>query len=141
MAARQIARARAWGALIGFVLVYWLSRRAGLPFPESGGRALIGGFVCRLLAWAAVVTVWRQLIPAQIAAARRRRQHAARVTPRRARRPGRGPPAAGRARRCPSSARRARASAIRERDPNAPQAQSPQAKDEPPSDGHIDVRA
>jgi len=27
------------------MLVYWLSRRAGLPFPESGGRALIGGFV------------------------------------------------------------------------------------------------
>ena len=39
MAARQIARSRAWGALIGFVLVFWLSRRAGLPFPESGGRA------------------------------------------------------------------------------------------------------
>jgi hypothetical protein len=72
VAARQIALARAWGALIGFLLVFWLSRRAGLPFPESGGRALIGGFACRVLAWAAVVTVWRQLIPAQIAAARRR---------------------------------------------------------------------
>jgi hypothetical protein len=72
IAARQIARARAWAALAGFVLTFWLSRRAGLPFPESGGRALIGGLVCRLLAWAAVVTVWRQLIPAQIAAARRR---------------------------------------------------------------------
>jgi hypothetical protein len=71
VAARQIARARAWGALIGFVLAYWLSRRAGLPFPESGGRAIVAGLVCRLLAWAAVVTVWRQLIPAQIAAARR----------------------------------------------------------------------
>ena len=44
VAARQIARARAWGALIGFVLAFWLSRRAGLPFPESGGRALIAGF-------------------------------------------------------------------------------------------------
>jgi hypothetical protein len=33
----------------------------------------MGGLVCRLLAWAAVVTVWRQLIPAQIAAAARRR--------------------------------------------------------------------
>ena len=72
VAARQIARARAWAALGGFVLAFWLSRRAGLPFPESGGRALIGGLVCRLLAWSAVVTVWRQLIPAQIAAARRR---------------------------------------------------------------------
>ena len=45
VAARQIARARAWGALVGFVLVFWLSRRAGLPFPESGGRALVGGLV------------------------------------------------------------------------------------------------
>jgi hypothetical protein len=72
VAARQIARARAWGALIGFALAFWLSRRAGLPFPESGGRALVAGFACRLLAWAAVVTVWRQLIPAQIAAARQR---------------------------------------------------------------------
>ena len=40
VAARQIARVRAWGALIGFVLVFWLSRRAGLPFPESGARAI-----------------------------------------------------------------------------------------------------
>ena len=72
VAARQIARARAWGALIGFVLAYWLSRRAGLPFPESGCRALVAGLACRMLAWAAVVTVWRQLIPAQIAAARER---------------------------------------------------------------------
>src|SRR6266496_302817 len=78
VAARQIARARAWAALIGFVVVYWLSRRAGLPFPESGGRAIVGGLVCRVLAWAAVVTVWRQLIPAQIAAAQRRSVLAAR---------------------------------------------------------------
>jgi hypothetical protein len=73
VAARQIARARAWGALLGFVLVYWLSRRAGLPFPESGARAIVGGLVARVLVWAAVVTLWRQLIPAQIAAAQRRR--------------------------------------------------------------------
>ena len=72
VAARQIARARAWGALIGFVLAYWLSRRAGLPFPESGARAIAAGLVCRLLAWAAVVSLWRQLIPAEIEARRRR---------------------------------------------------------------------
>ena len=54
------------------MLAFWLSRRAGLPFPESGSRAIVAGLACRLVAWAAVVTVWRQLIPAQIAAARRR---------------------------------------------------------------------
>jgi hypothetical protein len=73
VAARQIARVRAWAALIGFVVAFWLSRRAGLPFPESGARAIAGGIVCRLLAWAALVSLWRQLIPAQIQARHRQR--------------------------------------------------------------------
>ena len=72
IAARQVARARAWAALIGFVVAFWLSRRAGLPFPESGARAIVAGIVCRLLAWAALVSLWRQLIPAEIEARRRR---------------------------------------------------------------------
>jgi hypothetical protein len=72
VAARQVARVRAWAALIGFVVAFWLSRRAGLPFPESGARAIAAGVVCRLLAWAAVVSLWRQLIPAEIEARRRR---------------------------------------------------------------------
>jgi hypothetical protein len=72
VAARQIARVRAWAALIGFAVAFWLSRRAGLPFPESGARAIAAGVVCRLLAWAAAVSLWRQLIPAQIAERRSR---------------------------------------------------------------------
>jgi hypothetical protein len=72
VASRQVARVRAWAALIGFVVGFWLSRRAGLPFPESGARAIAAGIVFRLLAWAAIVTLWRQLIPAEIEARRRR---------------------------------------------------------------------
>jgi hypothetical protein len=72
VAARQIARVRAWAALIGFAAGFWLSWRAGLPFPQSGARAIAAGIVCRLLAWAAIVALWRQLIPAQIAERRRR---------------------------------------------------------------------
>ena len=72
VAARQIARVRAWAALIGFVVGFWLSWRAGLPFPQSGARAIVAGIVCRLLAWAAIVSLWRQLIPAEIEARRRR---------------------------------------------------------------------
>ena len=72
IAVRQVARARAWAALIGFVVAFWLSWRAGLPFPESGARAIVAGIVCRLLAWAALVSLWRQLIPAEIEARRRR---------------------------------------------------------------------
>jgi hypothetical protein len=73
VAARQVARARAWAALAGFVVAFWLSRRAGLPFPDAGARAILAGIACRLAAWAVTVAVWRQLIPAQIEAARRRR--------------------------------------------------------------------
>ena len=72
IAVRQVARARAWAALIGFVVAFWLSRRAGLAFPESGARAIVAGIVCRLLVWAALVSLWRQLIPAEIEARRRR---------------------------------------------------------------------
>jgi hypothetical protein len=72
VAARQVARVRAWAALIGFVVGFWLSWRAGLPFPQSGARAIVAGIACRLLAWAAVVSLWRQLIPAEIEARRRR---------------------------------------------------------------------
>jgi hypothetical protein len=32
------------------------------------------GLVCRVVAWAVVVTVWRQIIPAQIAVVHRRRE-------------------------------------------------------------------
>jgi hypothetical protein len=77
VAARQIARARAWAALGGFVIVFWLSHRAGLPFPQAGMRAIVGGIVCRVVAWGVAVSVWRALIPAQIAAAQRRRLVAA----------------------------------------------------------------
>jgi hypothetical protein len=77
VAARQIARARAWAALAGFVVTFWLSRRAGLPFPECGARAIAVGIVCRVVAWAVVVSIWRQVIPAQITAIHRRRELAA----------------------------------------------------------------
>ncbi len=78
VAARQIARARAWAALAGFVLTFWLSRRAGLPFPESGARAIVVGLVCRVAAWAVVVSIWRQVIPAQLTAVYHRRELARR---------------------------------------------------------------
>jgi hypothetical protein len=77
VAARQIARVRAWAAVIGFVVTFWLSHRAGLPFPECGARAIVVGVICRVVAWAVIVSVWRQLIPAQIKAIRNRSELAA----------------------------------------------------------------
>jgi hypothetical protein len=77
VAARQVARIRAWAAFIGFVVAFWLSHRAGMPFPQCGLRAIIAGVGFRLLAWAVTVAVWRHVIPAQIEAVARRRQAAA----------------------------------------------------------------
>ncbi|HEY7622466.1 MAG TPA: hypothetical protein VH834_22030 [Solirubrobacteraceae bacterium] len=77
VAARQIARVRAWAAVLGFVVTFWLSHRAGLPFPECGARAIVVGVVCRVVAWAVIVSVWRQVIPAQIKAIRNRGELAA----------------------------------------------------------------
>jgi hypothetical protein len=77
VAARQIARVRAWAALAGFVVTFWLSHRASLPFPECGARAIVVGVVCRVVAWAVIVSVWRQVIPAQIKAIHNRNELAA----------------------------------------------------------------
>lgn len=72
-AARQIALGRAWGAVLGFVVTFWFAHKAGMGFPQAGARAIAVGIAARLVVWAMLVAVWRQLIPAQIAAARRQR--------------------------------------------------------------------
>jgi hypothetical protein len=77
VAKRQVARIRAWAALVGFAAAFWLSHRAGMSFPQCGARAIASGIGMRLLAWGVTVAVWRQVIPAQVSAAARRRQLAA----------------------------------------------------------------
>jgi hypothetical protein len=77
VAARQLAHGRAWAAVIGFLITFWFSHKAGMSFPASGMRAIGVGLAARLLVWALLVSVWRQVIPAQIAAAQR--QAAARM--------------------------------------------------------------
>ena len=70
-AARQVARAKGWGGLAGFLISAYLS----LPTDTLAGvmlRALIGGSVCYLAAWAAAVFVWRQLVMLEYARARAR---------------------------------------------------------------------
>ncbi|HTA16022.1 MAG TPA: hypothetical protein VK781_14290 [Solirubrobacteraceae bacterium] len=64
-AARQVARAKGWGGLVGFVLGGYLS----LPthtFAETGARAIAAGVVCYLVAWAGAVFAWRHLVVLEI---------------------------------------------------------------------------
>jgi hypothetical protein len=78
----QVARAKAWGGLIGFLLVALLSWRSGAPTADLLLRALAGGVVGYVAAWACAVVVWRHLVVAELRAVRR--HHAAEAARRRA---------------------------------------------------------
>jgi hypothetical protein len=81
-AGAQVARAKAWGGLAGFGLVTVLSLRAGVPTADALLRAILGGIVTYVAAWACAVAVWRHLVIAELRAVRRHR--AAEVAARRA---------------------------------------------------------
>jgi hypothetical protein len=68
-ASYQVRRAKGWGGIVGFGLAAYFSYKAGVPTADLGLRALIAGIVGYLLAWACAVTVWRQLVLAEIRAA------------------------------------------------------------------------
>jgi hypothetical protein len=72
-AGAQVARAKAWGGLAGFLLVALLSWRAGAPLADTLARALAGGVVVYLATWACAVIVWRHLVVAELRAVRSHR--------------------------------------------------------------------
>ena len=72
-AGAQIARAKAWGGLAGFLLVAVLSLRAGAPAPDALLRALAAGVLAYVATWGCAVVVWRHLVVAELRAVRRHR--------------------------------------------------------------------
>ena len=62
----HVRRAKGAGGLIGFVLAAILSFKASVPVAEVGERALIAGVAGYLIGWAASVTIWRQLMIAEL---------------------------------------------------------------------------
>jgi hypothetical protein len=72
-ATRSIARSKALGGLIGFVLGLWFASRAGLPSWDTGLRALVGGISGYVLIWIAAVQLWRQIALAELRAVQKRR--------------------------------------------------------------------
>lgn len=75
-ARRSIARVKAIGGVIGFVIGLWLGARAGLPSWDTGVRALAGGIAGWLLVWLAAVQIWKQLILAEYRVAEAKREQA-----------------------------------------------------------------
>mgnify|MGYP001107131225 CR=1 FL=1 len=72
-AGAQVARAKAWAGLGGFALVALLSWRADVPFEDLALRAVAGGIVAYLVAWAAAVAVWRHLVLTELRVVREQR--------------------------------------------------------------------
>lgn len=68
-AAHSVARAKAWGGLVGFVLGGYLSLSTH-SLPDAGLRALAAGVVCYVATWALAVFVWRRLVVAELSHAR-----------------------------------------------------------------------
>ncbi len=76
-AAAQVARAKAWAGLGGFLLVAFLSLRAGVPTADLLLRALAAGVLAYVVAWTCAVAVWRHLVIAELRAVRRHQAEAA----------------------------------------------------------------
>ncbi|MFL5817119.1 MAG: hypothetical protein ACJ76L_05905 [Conexibacter sp.] len=72
-AGAQVARAKAWGGLGGFLLVGLLSLRAGVPTADALLRAIVAGVFGYVATWAGAVLVWRHLVVAELRAVRRHR--------------------------------------------------------------------
>jgi hypothetical protein len=65
----QVRRAKGWGGIAGFVIAGYLSYKAGVPTFDVVLRALVFGIVGYMLSWMCAVTVWRQLVLAELRAA------------------------------------------------------------------------
>jgi hypothetical protein len=72
-AQRGIARSKAIGGLVGFLIGFWLGSRAGLPAWDTGVRALAGGIAGYVIIWVAAVQIWSQVAIAEYRHAEKRR--------------------------------------------------------------------
>jgi hypothetical protein len=68
-AAAQVRRAKGFGGVTFFLITAYFSYRAQVPPDQVALRALIAGIGGYMLAWMCAVTVWRQLVLAELRAA------------------------------------------------------------------------
>ena len=64
-ASRSVARARSWGALIGFMVGGYMSMPTHSA-SEALARAIVAGVVCYVVSWGGAVFVWRRLVILEI---------------------------------------------------------------------------
>jgi hypothetical protein len=68
-AAAGVKRAKGFAGIGFFVIGAYLSYKAGVPADQVALRAIAVGIAGYMLAWACSVTVWRQLVLAELRAA------------------------------------------------------------------------
>lgn len=68
-AAAQVRRAKGFGGVAFFLITAYFSYKAQVPPDQVAVRALIAGIGGYMLAWMCSVTVWRQLVLAELRAA------------------------------------------------------------------------
>jgi hypothetical protein len=68
-AAAQVRRAKGFGGVTFFFITAYFSFKAQVPPDQLAVRALIAGVGGYMLAWMCAVTVWRQLVLAELRAA------------------------------------------------------------------------
>ena len=68
-AAAQVRRAKGFGGVTFFLITAYFSYKAQVPADQVAVRALIAGIGGYMLAWMCAVTVWRQLVLAELRAA------------------------------------------------------------------------
>jgi hypothetical protein len=61
-----VRRAKGWGGLAGFAIAAYVSFSAGIPLPVVVLRAVAVGIAGYMVAWACAVTVWKQLVLAEM---------------------------------------------------------------------------
>jgi hypothetical protein len=66
VARMHVRKAKGLGGLIGFIVAFAFSMKASVPVTTAGERALAAGVAGYLLGWAASVTIWRQLMIAEL---------------------------------------------------------------------------
>ena len=70
-AAASLAKVRAWGAIVGFAVAAYFSHKAGLTFVDVVIRSILIGLATSLVVWAGAQAVWKQIVFAEIAQARK----------------------------------------------------------------------